>query len=770
VRVRLAIAAAALCTLACLSAPAQKSMDNTPHTGYVYPAGGQAGTTFEVLVGGQYLNGTSAALFSGSGIKSSVVEYIKPPGKGAAGQLRDKMKDLMDKPGAPKSWSPTDVKAMQDLKLQMARFITRAENEALEETVRLKISIAANTPPGEYELRLKTTDGVTAPLNFFVGTMPEWTKTAADILPANFDLSDMGNLKKLQQIAADRTPPPVVDVVTPVVVNGQVKPAGVDRYRFTAHKGEHLVVAAAARELVPYIADAVPGWFQASLTLYDATGREVAYADHYDFHPDPAMLFEIPADGQYTLAIHDSIYRGREDFVYRVAIGKIPYVTASFPLGGRAGSKTEVHLTGWNLPQSTLKVDTHKKDSGVRLLSVGESEYTARPFALDTLPEEAAKDGNHSREHAQKIALGSVVNGRVMQPGEQEYFAFNGKAGQMVEAEVFAHRLDSPLDSTLTLMDARGKALAVNDDYRDEGDGLLTSQTDSLVQVKLPENGVYYIKLGDSESHGGSEFAYRLRVRGAEPEFEVRISPSSVNSHAGSVVPVMANVIRHGGFNGDVAVNLTSGHGFELSGGVIPAGQTHVPMTLTIPANASDVSHLALECSAVINGKTVKHPTLPADDWEQAFFYHHLVPAGEMMADVTPSRMPAVRWTESNTNALGLVAGRMVTLKLNVPMLMAADAKFQLEGAPEGITIEKTATEGGDYVLYLKADGTKAKAGLRGNLLLVANISHTTQKTDKKNKPFTVTITQYLPAMPFEVRAAPPPGAQTTAQLQPHSN
>ena len=78
------------------------------------------------------------------------------------------------------------------------------------------------------------------------------------------------------------------------------------------------MVAAKARELIPYISDAVPGWFQATLGLTDSQGREVQYADHFLFHPDPVLYYEIPEDGDYTLEIHDSIYRGREDFVYRI--------------------------------------------------------------------------------------------------------------------------------------------------------------------------------------------------------------------------------------------------------------------------------------------------------------------------------------------------------------------------------------------------------------------------------------------------------------------
>ncbi|HID74552.1 MAG TPA: DUF1501 domain-containing protein, partial [Planctomycetaceae bacterium] len=53
------------------------------------------------------------------------------------------------------------------------------------------------------------------------------------------------------------------------------------------------------------------GRLQATLTLYDARGNELACCDGYRFHPDPVLLFELPEDGQYTAEIKDAIYRGR---------------------------------------------------------------------------------------------------------------------------------------------------------------------------------------------------------------------------------------------------------------------------------------------------------------------------------------------------------------------------------------------------------------------------------------------------------------------------
>ncbi len=41
---------------------AQRSNSRAPRIGYIYPAGGQQGATFQVTVGGQYLQGASGAL------------------------------------------------------------------------------------------------------------------------------------------------------------------------------------------------------------------------------------------------------------------------------------------------------------------------------------------------------------------------------------------------------------------------------------------------------------------------------------------------------------------------------------------------------------------------------------------------------------------------------------------------------------------------------------------------------------------------------------
>ena len=159
-----------------------------------------------------------------------------------------------------------------------------------------------------------------------------------------------------EDLAQRKRPPEEVEyrVTVPCTMNGQVAAGEVNRYRFQANKGQRLVISAKARKLVPYVADGVPGWFQAVLRLHDAKGNELAYNDDYRFDPDPVIFFEVPADGEYVLTINEALFRGRESFTYRITVGELPFVTSIFPLGAQVGQKVKLEMEGWNLQQAEL--------------------------------------------------------------------------------------------------------------------------------------------------------------------------------------------------------------------------------------------------------------------------------------------------------------------------------------------------------------------------------------------------------------------------------
>ena len=171
---------------------------------------------------------------------------------------------------------------------------------------------------------------------------------------------------------------------------------------------------------MPFIADAVPGWFQPVLALYDAQGKEVAYNDDYRYDPDPLIMFRVPKDGEYVMAINDAIFRGREDFVYRVTIGEMPFVTSIFPLGAQIGTSPPIAMKGWNLDGARLSSPPADARAGVYHPQGDERdgrESNGIPFALDTLPECLETEPNNDPEHAQKVELPVIINGRIDRPG-----------------------------------------------------------------------------------------------------------------------------------------------------------------------------------------------------------------------------------------------------------------------------------------------------------------------------------------------------------------
>ena len=54
------------------------SAQQEPHIGYLYPAGGQQGTTTRIIAGGQFLRGPTDVYISGEGISASVIKYYRP--------------------------------------------------------------------------------------------------------------------------------------------------------------------------------------------------------------------------------------------------------------------------------------------------------------------------------------------------------------------------------------------------------------------------------------------------------------------------------------------------------------------------------------------------------------------------------------------------------------------------------------------------------------------------------------------------------------------
>ena len=747
------------CAAMAIAIAAPLVAQQAPHAGYVYPAGGRRGTAIEVRVGGQYLGTVAKAYVSGKGVEAKVLEYERPLVGAEAQKIRDEMQKLNQKrqaslrpaaEGAEKVvFTDADQKRMAEIRDKLEEVQRRPSIPAIAENLRLQVVIAPDAAPGARELRVETNGGLSNPIVFCVGELSEVTRKPTRVGPA-YNVFN-GSTPVIRQFARQPDPPTAVQL--PVVVNGQMMPGVADQYRFQANKGQQVVVAAAARELIPYVSDAVPGWFQAVVTLRDAQGKQLASADHYLFHPDPLLEYTIPADGEYIAEVHDSIFRGREDFIYRVSIGELPVITSIFPLGGKAGGRTAISLLGWNLPGAKVMENLKGKPTGVYPVTARRDGLTsnAMPLAVDSLPETMAKTGIERREKAQRVKLPAIVNGRIAQPGEAEFFRIDGHAGEEMVAEVTARRLGSPLDSVLRLTDAKGKELAFNDDFEDKSAGLLTHQADSFLSFRLPSKGTYYLQLADAQHKGGPEYGYRLRVSHPRPDFALLVAPSSLNLRAGATVPVTVQAVRKDGFAGEIALKLKDAPAdFRIAGAVIPAGQDNVRITLTVPRTPVGLPlSLELTGQASIDGRDVTRTAMPCQEMEQAFAYRHLVAEDAWMVRVIGAGAAGLPWRPVE-KPVKLPAGGTAPLELFIPPRVQGGVKLALNEPPEGISILSVTEKPNGVSVVLKVEGDKAKPGLKGNLIMDA-FRDVQPPANAKNQPRRRQPMGTLPAIPFEV-------------------
>jgi hypothetical protein len=672
-----------LVSLPAMAPAAQAPAQGRPYIGFVYPAGGQQGTTFQIKLGGQGLDDVNEVLVTGSDVSAKVVEYQRRLSPQEITLLREQLNQLKRGSKGAEGKDEATLKLIERIQKRMAEYVNRPACVSISSLVLVEVTIAPNAQPGERELRLATLRGVSNPMAFHIGQLPEFSRKP--MITSEFQV--LGK----EELALHKRPADEVEdrITVPCTVNGQIASGEVNRYRFEARKGQRLVISAAARQLIPYIADAVPGWFQPVLALYDAKGKELAYDDDYRFKPDPVIFYEVPQDGEYVFTITDAIYRGREDFVYRVTIGELPFVTSIFPLGGRMGAAVTITMKGWNLGDAELTPPAKDAGPGIHPLAACNKDGLVSnrvPFALDTLPECFDKEPNNDQSHAQNVELPIIINGRMDRRDDWDVFQIAGRSGDTIVAEVNARRLDSPLDSVLKLTDATGKLLALNDDHEDAGSGVNTHHADSYLMAKLPADGTYYVHLGDTARNGGEEYAYRLRISPPQPDFALRVVPSSVGLRSKTTGAVSVYAIRKDGFTGPIKLGLRDPPpGFSSSPVTLSETQEMARLTVkTDPMDTKQPVNLRVEGRAMIQEREVAHVAVPAEDRMQAFLWRHLVPAEELKVLVfdpsyepPPKRVRAPSTAESKATVASVdppagkptfskqqVAGRLRQLKL----------------------------------------------------------------------------------------------------------
>ena len=189
------------------------------HIGYVYPAGGQQGATFEAVIGGQFLTGVSSVDVSGGGVQATIVELIQPMSGKELNELRIKIDELLarkavvrndfraleafrsfknaktvktdavaeqdkeleelKKKYAGATWTADDEALLTEIRKKIGTAVRRPANPAIGELAVVRITVAPDAEPGQRELRIATPSALSNPLAFYIGQLPEFSAKAA---------------------------------------------------------------------------------------------------------------------------------------------------------------------------------------------------------------------------------------------------------------------------------------------------------------------------------------------------------------------------------------------------------------------------------------------------------------------------------------------------------------------------------------------------------------------------------------------------------------
>ena len=135
---------------------------------------------------------------------------------------------------------------------------------------------------------------------------------------------DVGDGPELTEVEPNDTATNAQPVTLPATLNGRIgKPGDVDRFNFTAKKGDRFNFQVRAAALHSPLA--------ARLRVEDTNGVSLVQAEGGD-GTDPRLAWTAPADGRFIVAVSDMYGQGGGDHVYRLTTAPAPpHFTATMP-------------------------------------------------------------------------------------------------------------------------------------------------------------------------------------------------------------------------------------------------------------------------------------------------------------------------------------------------------------------------------------------------------------------------------------------------------
>ncbi|MCH2200924.1 MAG: hypothetical protein MK102_03060 [Fuerstiella sp.] len=451
------------------------------------------------------------------------------------------------------------------------------------------VSVGDGVEPGYYEVRLQGLFGVSNPRTFRVDTLPEVNESE----PNN---------------TADTAQPASISQI----INARADAAGdIDNFRIAVVAGQTITIRTEAAR--------IDSLMQPVVQVRNEAGRRIGRSRR-TLDQEATIVVTSDRDQTLTVKIHDIVYGGGHKYPYRLTVDTRPLVDFVWPPVVPSGAETAVMLYGRHLPGGEL---TNLKINGTllsRKLHFIDAVSAAGPSTGSSPAASAVDtqwwndiDGNILRlavcrggipvyrESDPITASGTqltgpfTVAGRFRSRGNESTFRFFARKGDVRDIEVVSQRLGVPANSVLYVEKITKsedgtetvKLLATEMDGRQNpgGNQLPTFTNDAAYRLKVKEDGIYQLRVGDrfAGSNASPDRFFVVDVHSPQPDFEL-IAFESIASADGAAPATTGSVcIRRGG-NYEIPVYVIREDGHNLAITVtaedLPEGITCVPAAI----------------------------------------------------------------------------------------------------------------------------------------------------------------------------------------------
>jgi len=298
----------------------------------------------------------------------------------------------------------------------------------------------------------------------------------------------------------------------------------------------------------------------------------------------------------------------------------VPTISRIEPRGVERGTEAKVMLTGANLAAitnvtfsntnltATVLPDAKPAGASIFVKSSGSLARGAYEFSVKSAAGESSRvrlfvdDIPQFDEAANRAAAPAIPAGfwgTLDVPGKPGQFDFFAAAGQTVVLDLATSSLGSAVkNSVLTLLDARGRVLAVNNGF-DAG-------TEPMITFRAPATARYTARVADLLATASKDHFYRLSV-GSFPVV-TGVFPMSVPADSETTVELVGENIPPGS-----RVSVKSGQGGEVTIPIDPArfrARREVKVLVgdgrelvEIEPNDSPATATRITAPAVVNGR-----------------------------------------------------------------------------------------------------------------------------------------------------------------------